>query len=115
MPLIDVTYNTSVPQSELRHLANVLPDIVAEAIDRPEEPWVGPPAEGDFEIRFRSRGRLDVGELDCVVEIRTKLFPSRVENKRERSTLILDRLSEQLSLDQLGVWLILLEGAWAQG
>src|SRR4051812_31917503 len=39
----------------------MLPAIVAEAVDCPEEPWVGPPAKGDIEIRLHRKGPLDVG------------------------------------------------------
>jgi hypothetical protein len=41
-------------------------NVVGEAIECPEEP-------GDVEIRFRKESRLDVSDLDVVVEVRTKL------------------------------------------
>ena len=57
---------------------------------------------------------LDVGELNCVVEVRTKLFPSRLEDKDQRADLIRDRLSSTVELGEFGVWLILSEGSWSQ-
>ena len=114
MPLIDVSYDQTLSEAELLRLADVLPEIVAEAVDCPEEPWVGPPGPGDIEIRFRRKGSFDVGELRCVIEVRTKLFQSRLDDKQHRSDLIRDRLAKQMNIDAIGVWLILEEGAWSQ-
>jgi hypothetical protein len=47
MPVIEVTYKPgSVTEPELRQLGDLLPDVVSEAVDCPEEPWVAlwPPA-----------------------------------------------------------------------
>jgi hypothetical protein len=114
MPLIDVTYAETVPEGVLWGLADVLPEIVSEAVACPEEPRTGPLAAGDIEIRFQTRNRLDVGELDLVIEVRTKLFPSREDNKQERCDRIRQQLAEKLPLRRFGVWLILSEGAWSQ-
>jgi hypothetical protein len=54
-----------------------------------------------------------VGDLDVVIEARTKLFEHRVRDKQRRPDLIRDRLSA-LPLGQIGVWLILSESAWSQ-
>lgn len=48
-----------------------------------------------------------------VIEVRTKLFGSRVPDRQRRADLIRDRVSH-LALGQVGVWLILAEGAWSQ-
>ena len=114
VPLIDVSYDQTLSESDLFRLANALPEIVAEAVDCPEEPWVGPPRPGDIEIRFRRRESLDVGELNCVIEVRTKLFQSRLDNKQHRSDLIRDGLATHMNVGRIGVWLILAEGAWSQ-
>jgi hypothetical protein len=114
VPLIDVTYDESVSADTLRLLAGALPMIVSEAVDCPEEPWIGPPGVGDIEIRFRERSAFDVGKLNCVIEVRTKLYPSREQDKQQRTDLIRDRLLSAVSLGSLGVWLVLSEGAWAQ-
>jgi hypothetical protein len=114
VPLIDVTYGTAVSVEVLRRLASALPPIVSEALDCPDDPWVGDPEVGDLEIRFHERNHVDVGELDCVIEVRTKLFASREHDKQRRVDLICDRVTAAVDVGQLGVWLILAEGAWAQ-
>jgi hypothetical protein len=73
----------------------------------------GPVQPGDIEIRFREKSPLDAVERDVVIEVRTKLFGTRVLDKQLRADLIRDRLSH-LPLGQIGVWLILAEGAWSQ-
>jgi len=113
MPLIDVTYDGKVGEEVLRRLGELLPDVVGEAVECPEEPSTGPVEPGDIEIRFRRKSPLDVGDLDVVIEVRTKLFEHRVQDKQQRADLIRDRLS-RLPLGQIGVWLILSEGAWSQ-
>lgn len=113
VPLVDVTYDESLDEQLLRRLVELLPDVVAEAVDCAEEPWIGPPEAGDLEIRFHPKSDMDVGELNVVVEVRTKLFDSRVQDKQRRADLIRDRLSS-LPLGTVGVWLILAEGAWSQ-
>jgi hypothetical protein len=113
MPLIDVTYDGTVGEEVLHRLAEVLPDAVAEAVECPEEPRLGPPGPGDVEIRFRRKSPLDAGELDVVIEVRTKLFESRMHDKQQRADLIRDRISD-LPLGAVGVWLILTDGAWSQ-
>jgi hypothetical protein len=113
MPLIDVTYGAGVGEEVLRRLAELLPDVVIEAVECPEEPVTGPAQPGDIEIRFHRKSPLDVGGLDVVIEVRTKLFGSRVPGRQRRADLIRDRLSH-LPLGRIGVWLILAEGAWSQ-
>jgi hypothetical protein len=114
LPLIDVRYDSSVSDDALRRLGEVLPAIVSEAVDCPEDPWIGPPDIGDFDIRFHAKGSLDVGDLNCVIEVRTKLFSSREGDKHRRADLIRDRLSTMSEIGSFGVWLILAEGAWTQ-
>lgn len=42
VPLVDVLCAADVSDDELRRVAQLLPDLVAEAVDCPEEPWAGP-------------------------------------------------------------------------
>jgi hypothetical protein len=113
MPLVDVTYDRAVGEEVLRRLAATLPDAVSEVVDCPEEPWIGPPQPGDLEVRFRERSPYVVGELSLVIEVRTRLFPSRLDDKQRRADLLRERLAP-LNVERLGVWLILTEGAWSQ-
>ncbi len=113
MPLIDVTYGEAVSDDVLSRVADVLADLVGEAVECPEEPSTGRPQPGDIEIRFRKKSAFDVGELDVVIEVRTKLFEHRVLDKQRRADHIRDGLSA-LPLGRVGVWLILSEGAWSQ-
>ena len=115
MPLIDVTYRGGLAEATLRQLGSMLPDVVAEAVACPEEPWVGPPQMGDVEIRFRERSPYDVGDLTCVIEIHSKLFASREANKHARADRIRSTIAEAApNAAPLGVWLLLHEGGWAQ-
>jgi hypothetical protein len=113
MPLIDVTCDAMAGEEALRRLGELLPDIAGEATGCPEEPRIGPPGPGDIEVRFRGKSPLDAGDLDVVIEVRTKVSGHRVQDEQRRADLIRDRLS-RLPLGQLGVWLILSEGAWSQ-
>jgi hypothetical protein len=113
MPLIDVTHDDTIDEPLLRRLADLLPDVVAEALDCPDDPWIGAPGPGDIEIRFHRKSAVDVGDLNVVIEVRTKLFDSRIADKQRRADLIKGRLA-RLPLGTIGVWLILAEGAWSQ-
>jgi hypothetical protein len=42
MPLIDVTYDGKVREEVLRRLGELLPDVVGDAVECPEEPSAGP-------------------------------------------------------------------------
>lgn len=63
-----LSYGDTVREGALRDLAELLAELVPEAVDCPEEPWVGPLQLGDLEIRCRPKGPLDVGGLNCLVE-----------------------------------------------
>jgi hypothetical protein len=113
MPLVDVSYDDTVDEPHLRRLGQLLPEVIAEAVDCPDEPWSGPAGAGDIEVRFCRKSELDVGDLNVVIEVRTKLFGSRVQDKQRRADLIRDRLSG-LQLGSIGVWLVLADGSWSQ-
>jgi hypothetical protein len=113
VPLIDVTFSERIKPDQLRTLGELLSEVVPRAVDCPEDPFVGPPAMGDLEIRFHRKGALDVGELSVVVEVRTKRFESRVQDAQQRAETIRRGLST-LSIGPIGVWLVLLDGAWTQ-
>jgi len=115
VPFVEVVYDSSITEPMLGKLAELLPDLVAEAVACPEEPNVGPPEPGDIEIRFRPKGPIDVGGLNCAIELRTKLYASRLETKQNRAELVKARLSQALpGIRYLGVWLVLADGWWTQ-
>jgi hypothetical protein len=115
MPFVEVVYDSTMTELMLGQLAELLPDLVAEAVACPEEPNVGPPEPGDIEIRFRPKGPFDVGGLNCAIELRTKLYASRLETKQNRAELIKAGLSKALpGIRYLGVWLVLADGWWTQ-
>src|SRR5215469_1384043 len=108
MPFVEVVYDSTITEPMLRRLAELLPDLVAEAVACPEEPNIGPPEPGDLEIRFRPKGRYDIGDLNCAIELRTKLYRSRLETRQNRAELIKAGLSKALpEIRYLGVWLVL--------
>lgn len=115
MPLVVVNYDPrAVTDVELRHLGALLAGVVPEAVECPEEPHTGPLTPGDMNIFFRPTGPLDMTELDCIVEVRTELFSSGIANKDERAAPIKSRVADCLAERCVGVWIILLEGAWAR-
>jgi hypothetical protein len=115
VPFVEVVYDSTITEPMLRQLAGLLPGLVAEAVACPEEPDVGPPEPGDLEIRFRPKGPFDVGELSCAIEVRTKLYASRLQTKQSRAELLKAGVSKALpAIRYLGVWLVLLDGWWTQ-
>ena len=68
---------------------------------------------GDIEIRFHRRSDLDVGALRVVVEVRMRMLGARLADGQRRADLIRDHV-RTLGLGPVGVWLILVEGAWSQ-
>jgi hypothetical protein len=115
VPFVEVVYDSTIIEAMLRQLAELLPDLVANAVACPEEPAVGPAEPGDLEIRFRPKGPLDVGALNCAIEVRTKLYPSRLETRQKRAELVKAGVSEALpGIRYLGVWLVLADGWWTQ-
>ena len=113
VPLVDVSHDPRLTSAELARIADALRHCIPLAVDCEEEPIVGPIGIGDLEIRFRRRASEDVGDLVALVEVRTKRFKSRLVNAQERADLIRDRLAE-LGFGSIGVWLMLIDGAWAQ-
>lgn len=106
-------YSHDVLDDELRGLAELLPNLIAEAVDCPEEPWTGPAGPGDIEIRFRPRGDFDVGDLRFVIEVRTKRLASRLDDQQRRADFVRDGLAAA-GFGAVGVWLVLHDGAWSQ-
>ncbi|MFG2226266.1 hypothetical protein [Streptomyces sp. NPDC048644] len=115
MPLIEVTYAPTVAEPQLRELGSVLPHLVSEAVECPEEPYDGDLQPGDVEIRFRKLGPLDRCGLDIVIEVRSKWFESRAANRQERVDALHDAIGAATGLSDFGVYLSLPVAAWSQG
>ncbi|MFF8788012.1 hypothetical protein [Streptomyces sp. NPDC015125] len=115
MPLVEVTYVPGVAESKLRELGSVLPHLVSEAVECPEEPYDGALQPGDVEIRFRRLGPLDRSGLDVVIEVRSKWFESRAANRQERVDRLHQDVSTATGLRDFGVYLSLPSAAWSQG
>jgi len=114
MPIVSITYSQSVPADLLLDLRHALPEIVAECVACPQEPWVGPTKPGDIDLQFHQRHELDHGGLSCVIEIHSKLLPARLADKDERVARAIDQVAPVIDPVSFGVWLLLHEGAWAQ-
>jgi hypothetical protein len=114
MPIVDVTYAPQVPEERLWSLAQALPHAVSLAVKCPEEPYDQQLQPGDVEIRFQRRGPHDVSSLDVVVEVRSKWFASRAENRQHRSDQLCDAIVEAIGTRSVGVYLSLPVAAWSQ-
>lgn len=114
VPIIDVTHSPRVREDRLHRLAEALPDAVSLAVECPEEPYDHELQPGDVEIRFHRRGSHDVGGLDVVVEVRSKWFASRAENRQERCDLLRDAVVAAAGTPRVGVHLSLPVAAWSQ-
>ena len=115
MPLVEVTYSSDVSEPELRELASVLPHLVSVAVECQEEPYDGDLGPGDVEIRFRALGPFDRSGLDVVIEVRSKWFESRADDRQERTDHLHAAIADATGLEDLGVYLSLPVAAWSQG
>lgn len=115
MPLVEITYASTVDEARLRLLAERLPHEVALAVECPEEPYDGELRPGDVDLRFRARGPYDVGGLDLVIEVRSRWVPSRAETRDERCRRLCEAVIELSGTRSVGVFLTLPVAGWAQG
>jgi hypothetical protein len=115
MPLVEVTYASTVPESRLRELGSVLPHLVSLAVECPEEPYDGELRPGDVEIRFRPLGPLDRSGLTVVIEIKSKWSTSREANRQARVDALHADVRAATGLVDFGVHLSLPRAAWSQG
>lgn len=114
MPIVDVTYAPQIEEERIQRLARALPHAVSLAVDCPEEPYDQQLQRGDVEIRFQPRGPYDVSGLDVVVEVRSKWFASRAENRQHRSDQLCDATAEAVGTPSVGVYLCLPVASWSQ-
>ena len=114
MPIVDVTYGPQVSEEQLLRLARELPHAVSLAVECPEEPYDEALRPGDVEVRFHARGPYDVSGLDVVVEVRSKWFPSRAENRQDRCEQLCVAITEVAGTHSVGIYLSLPVAAWSQ-
>ena len=115
MPIVEVVYGSDVADHQLRRLAQALPDAVSLAVECREEPYDHELQPGDVEIRFRASGPYDVSSLDVVVEVRSKWFASRAENRQQRCDQLCEAIVEAAGTPCVGVYISLPVASWAQG
>lgn len=114
MPIVEVTVAPEVDEIAVARLRELLPEAVSVAVECPEEPYDGNLKPGDVEIRFRQRGTYDVSGLDVLVEVRSKWFASRADNRQERADQLCSTIGQRLTDLSVGVCLTLPVAAWSQ-
>ena len=114
MPLVEVTYRPITSEVTLRELASYLPGAVSVAVQCTDEPYYRPLEPGDVEVRFRELGPYDVSGMDVVIEVRSKWFPDRAEDRQRRCDLLREMVTERTGIGMLGVYLSLPVSAWSQ-
>lgn len=114
MPIVEVTYASEVPQKRLMRLVQALPHAVSTAVECAEEPYDRELKPGDVEIRCHALGKYDLSGLDFVVEVRSKWFKSRADNRQERCDGLRDILADVVDGRSIGVFLTLPPAAWSQ-
>lgn len=114
MPIVVVTYGPQVAEEVVLRLVRTLPHSVSLAVECPEEPYDQVLQPGDVELQFRPRGPFDVGGLDIVVEVRSKWFASRAENRQQRCDQLSEAIAKAAGTNSVGVCLSLPVAAWSQ-
>jgi hypothetical protein len=112
MPLINITYDSSISTHTLQKLQKNLPHIISVAVACPEEPYDGDLQPGDVDLRFYSRSSFDTGGPPIVIEVYSKFFESRAHNRQERSDRIHNELAAIIDND-FGVYLALPIASWS--
>ena len=103
-----------VDESAMTRLREVLPDVVSLAVECPEEQYDGQLGPGDVEIRFRPSGPHDICGLDVLIEVRSKWFASRADNRQERTDRPCSAVAESLTDLTVSVFMTLALAAWSQ-
>ena len=113
MPIVDVTHGSDVGDETLRRLSSLLPHVVSLAVECPEEPYDHALEPGDVDLRFRVRGPFDSTGPDVVVEVRSKWFASRAQNRQERVDQIHHAIRGEVEPCSVGVYLSLPVAVWS--
>ena len=114
MPIVEVTVGPKVDDGAINRLRELLPEAVSLAVECPEEPYDGELKPGDVELHFRPVGAHDLSGLDVLVEVRSKWFASRAENRQARTDQLCSAVAVSLNGLTLGVFMTLPVAAWSQ-
>ena len=114
MPIVEVTIGSKVDDQAVARLRDMLPEAVSLAVECPEEPYDGELKPGDVELHFRPVGPDDVSGLDVLIEVRSKWFASRAENRQERTDQLCSVVADSLEELTVGVYLSLPVASWSQ-
>ena len=114
VPIVDVAYQSRITKDQLRTLAATLPHAVSLAVERPEEPYDGNLRPGDVIIRFQQCSPYDSADLDLLIEVRSKWFATRAEDRHQRCERLRDAVLDAVGPLSIGVYLSLPISGWAQ-
>lgn len=114
MPLVDITCSPDVTDEQKQMLATGLPHHVSVAVECAQEPYDGELQPGDVIVRFHDVGPLDRFDLDVLVEIRSKWFKDRGDNRESRVAKILAAVESIAGPCSVGVYLSMPPAAWDQ-
>jgi len=103
-----------VPELQLSTLSAVLPHLVSLVVECPEEPYDGNLRPGDVELRFHQRSVYDSAGLDVLIEVRSRWFASRAEDRDQRCERLRDAVVDAIGAHSVGVYLSLPVAGWAQ-
>ena len=114
MPIVDVAFAPTVSERQLSALSAALPHAVSLAVECPEEPYDGVLGPGDVEVCFRERSARDHAGLDILLEVRSRWFASRADDRQERCARLRDAIVDATGGCSVGVLLSLPAAGWAQ-
>ncbi|NGX07138.1 hypothetical protein [Mycobacteroides franklinii] len=115
MPLIDITCGPRVTDAARLELAEILPHAVSLAVQCQDEPYDQHLQPGDVLIRFHEIGPFDRFDIDVLVEVKSKWFSDRAEDRQRRAEAIHDAVRTVIEDGQsAGVYLTLPVAAWDQ-
>ena len=115
MPLIEITCAPTVTDDTRARLAQALPHAVSTAVQCRDEPYDGNLQPGDVLIMFHDVGPFDRFDIDLLIEVKSKWFSERAEDRQRRAQAILAAAQDVTGTDvAIGVYLTLPVAAWAQ-
>lgn len=114
VPLIDVTCGPRVTDDTRERLAQALPHAVSLAVECRDEPYERNLQPGDVVIRFHTVGPFDRFDIDVLIEVKSKYFGDRAEDRQRRAEAIRDAAQDVAQDLVIGVYLTLPIAAWAQ-